>query len=891
MAQAESNWKVSQLDVDKDGLPDVVVEGELLRVAIAARGGGITGFYDKIRHHEEAKTFPSANDDGLNQLRIAGVANDADTARFQLSHRAGENGAMIVEATGDVTLTLNDEKIGPMRVLRRYVLEPDASRVRVVTRFENRSTQDVNFVPWVKHLLIRDGTQPSGVAFMTPYGVFDSQKPIPGRGGQMYVGNVHYITSSNWITRTPEPLNAESNTLATVTPPSRMFKVYAWKKLSEKYITQEVILAPRQLKPKQVDEFEYFLTLTAPLAKPAYSSPLLNLEVRPHPMGLPASTQQLTLNVAATRTLGDVDASGRLKRLDAIEAPQSVQLHFTHLNPQSIATASTPVRLTAKGRYQLELNLTRGGKVLLPGAEIGDNDPVRIPLVVDEVLPQAISYPIRTGGNHFPKRQPQKAVAPLAARADGISVYRVPATQRVFEADTLQPSTPRAQPVTLEAGANEYQSFQLVLASQKQAPSTFSVEATPLKGKETAQVEVDRVSRFLYAETKVPSSYNASYGLGRYPDALLETKEIEVQPGITAPLYITYHVAPGTPPGEYHGSISLKSGGKTLTVPVTMRVWNFELPVRPALDVIADPKSGGKDVIPMYFRYKVTPAYLPNVNAALLSGDFATVEKNLPPWIDRGMTKTYLGNTVHLIKELGPERIRAIDKFLKDHNWTDYFYVRPGFDEASSDKVPEIRKAAQDWKALSSIPIMETYYYGSKVEQLYGLLDIYSRSFSKEPWIRERMKAGDKFWRVNAFPAVLENEPRATWALYLAMADYGFTGTYIWTLTSWREAEWGKDWWADDGPGNLSASLIWKHESGLLPTIRLESLRDAIEAYTLYDLLKKRVARPQPKDSPQLLQRAHALLGEPPLWKRIKTDADVEKIYRELGEVLSGLNG
>jgi hypothetical protein len=578
-----------------------------------------------------------------------------------------------------------------------------------------------------------------------------------------------------------------------------------------------------------------------------------------------------------------------MKRLDAAEPAQSVQLHFANANPGSVVNAPVDVKLAPQGRYQLELNLTSNGKAILPGAEVGDNDPIRIPVVVDDKSPATAVFPSRTDGNLFKPRQPQLIQAPLAAGNGGVSVYRVPATERVFEFDTFKATEAKPKTVDVEAGANEFRSFQLVLVSKQKTPATYSIEATPLQGA-GGQVEIDRVSRMLYAETKVPSGYNPAYGLGRYPEGLLATKDIEVRPGVTAPLYLTYHVPAGTKPGDYRGQVTLKSGADTLVIPVSMHVWNYELPLRPALDVIADPKSGGTSVVPIYLRYKVTPAYLPNLTAALLAGDFATVEKDMPGWIAQGISRTYLGNIVYLEQSYGNDRIKAIDAFLKQHGWTNYFYVRPGYDEGSTDKVPEIKAAAQSWKALSSIPVMETYYYDGRVNELYGLLDIYSRSYSKAPWIIERMKAGDKFWRVNNFPGALENEPRDTWARYLAMADYGYTGTYIWTLSAWQEGEWGKDWWADNGVSNMSATLVWKDDSGLLPTMRLESLRDGIQVYGIYDQLKKRVAQPKPTDSPQLLERAHALLGEPALWKRIKTDDDVDVIHRELAETLSGLN-
>ena len=47
-------------------------------------------------------------------------------------------------------------------------------------------------------------------------------------------------------------------------------------------------------------------------------------------------------------------------------------------------------------------------------------------------------------------------------------------------------------------------------------------------------------------------------------------------------------------------------------------------------------------------------------------------------------------------------------------------------------------------------------------------------------------------------------------------------GPLQWTVKNWIGIlDWGKDWWSDNGAANLSATLIWHHETGLLSTIRL----------------------------------------------------------------------
>lgn len=890
---SRADWKVTQTDVDGDGHTDLVVENDQLTVKFAGKGGNILSLYDKIRQFENAKLFPNGQADGLAQLKLAGLTDDIEDGLYKLSTTPAA-GALEVTATADVPLAADTKDAGFLRVAHRYNLEDGTTRVKVSTRIENHSGDAVNMVPWLKQLCFRGHGTAYGdmarVSFMTPYGVWDSEKPIPGRKGLRYdrLSDVHYLTASNWLSRTLQPTGPAANTLSVVVEPASMFKVYTWRKQTEDLMTEEVILAPREAARDAAYEFSYYLTLTPALTAPAYVSPLLNIEVNPHPLGLPSSSREITLRMAAVRDLGEVVATGTLKRLDAPGETQPVRAVFEGVNAVGASQAAIPVSLAAGGRYQLELQLTAKGEKILPGAEIGDKDPVVIPLVTDDELSTAIVYPSRAGGgNAFPRLAARKVSAPLLLNKGTLKVFRLATTQRAFETDTFTPLGHGPQQVQLYAGANEYQSMQVALVSSGDKPTTWKVSASPLRGPNGANVPVEHLSRFLYARTQVPSRYSPAYPLGNYPDALLPTDSIEVKPGIPIPLFVTYKTPQGAPAGDYKGEVTVGEGDAQFKVPVSLRVWNFELPVRPAIDMVA-PTRQGNALNPIYFQYKLTPANLPVTND-LLAGRWEAVKKVMPELIAQGMSRTYLGTTYALLEKPGPQRLGEIDAFLKENSWLQYFYVRPGLDEASPDKLPQMEERLRKWKEVSSVATMENYYFDTGVEKLYGLMDIYSRP-TVAPWMKERAQKGDRFWRVNAMPSALESDLPSLWTQYLRMADDGYAGSYLWTVSAWQEMDWGVDWWADPGVGNLEATLIWKHEGGYLPTIRLEALRDVIEGYTTYSMLKSRVGHPMRGDDPRLVERARAFCEGKP-WQKIKTDADVELVRQQTGDLLSAFNG
>jgi len=260
-----------------------------------------------------------------------------------------------------------------------------------------------------------------------------------------------------------------------------------------------------------------------------------------------------------------------------------------------------------------------------------------------------------------------------------------------------------------------------------------------------------------------------------------------------------------------------------------------------------------------------------------------------------GATKIFLGQSQALLKSHAA-KLPEIEAYLKKKGWLDYFYVRPGFDEASPDLVPQIKAALQAWKQVSSVPTMETYYNDERATELFGLLDIWTRS-SIPPLFNERIKAGDKFWKVNAMPGHLEDEPWTTGRQrYVAMWDTRYTGSYIWTVKAWSGvAQWGEDYWCDGGVGNLSAVLMWPHTTGILSTIRLEAMRDGLEDNTLLWMLRDKVAALEGKtlkDPAQAaaLAEARALCGGGPLAPAIKSVEDLEKLRIRAGEALSVLN-
>lgn len=68
-------------------------------------------------------------------------------------------------------------------------------------------------------------------------------------------------------------------------------------------------------------------------------------------------------------------------------------------------------------------------------------------------------------------------------------------------------------------------------------------------------------------------------GNGWYPDPLLTNQKVTLKPNELQPFLITVHTTQDTPAGDYTGEIIIRdSSGRGITLPMRVRVWDFELP-------------------------------------------------------------------------------------------------------------------------------------------------------------------------------------------------------------------------------------------------------------------------------------------------------------------------
>ncbi|MGC4120889.1 MAG: DNRLRE domain-containing protein [Myxococcales bacterium] len=156
-----------------------------------------------------------------------------------------------------------------------------------------------------------------------------------------------------------------------------------------------------------------------------------------------------------------------------------------------------------------------------------------------------------------------------------------------------QPTPPLAVGAVISAARNEFESFQIVIVG----PATnVSVTPSALTGPATIPAADVRPYQEAVVTLSEPSSVDSTAATfpARFPDALVpgidefvgETRNgfpFSVLPGETRAIWVDVYVPLGTPFGVYTGQVVVTSQEATATVPVSLTVWDFELPQNASL--------------------------------------------------------------------------------------------------------------------------------------------------------------------------------------------------------------------------------------------------------------------------------------------------------------------
>lgn len=142
-----------------------------------------------------------------------------------------------------------------------------------------------------------------------------------------------------------------------------------------------------------------------------------------------------------------------------------------------------------------------------------------------------------------------------------------------------------AKSLSLSLARHEYEPVQIVVAPLGNALRNCQVKVAPLSRKGAGLIQPSDVTVNVvgFVKTQTPSG-GASEPAGLLPDPLLPDHPVEVPADRPQPFWITVYARPELKAGTYRGTVTVTADGCAAKVlPLSVRVFGFTLPVRPAL--------------------------------------------------------------------------------------------------------------------------------------------------------------------------------------------------------------------------------------------------------------------------------------------------------------------
>jgi hypothetical protein len=494
------------------------------------------------------------------------------------------------------------------------------------------------------------------------------------------------------------------------------------------------------------------------------------------------------------------------------------------------------------------------------------------------------------------------------------AVWVVSSLTRVLRGDTpLQLTTPH-----LYAARGEYEAFQIAVRAPTSGLTLQSAAASDLTNGAGGSLSGSNITlyreHYVQVTTSSPDRHgsNRSLGPGWYPDALIpfvnpntgapltggayQAAPYTVDPAGTLAIWVDVWVAPGTSPGDYAGLVTLSTDQGNLSVPWTLTVWNFTLPLKSTLRsafLYGNTSSLSEDE--ELLRNRIEPLREPSWEQSTLISSFGLGDVALPFWSGADT------NNCTMSAAPSANQIQA-SVASQTAGLSPYIY--------SADEIgncPSLFPTMQQWAQnvhqagisnLVVIPPTPALYddgtgTGRSAVDIWVVLPMQYNAAS----IAQVEAKGNEVWSYNA---LVQDGYSPKWLIDYDPIDYriqagflsqsqGLTGVLYWRVDQWSPDPWNNVNNAGQfGSGNYPGEglLVYPGQdvglSGVVPSMRLKQLRDGIEDYEYVAILKS-------------LGRGDWALGlagsVAPDWKNWTRDANaLEAVRRQLGGQIDALS-
>ncbi|WP_256759560.1 glycoside hydrolase domain-containing protein [Cohnella sp. WQ 127256] len=455
-----------------------------------------------------------------------------------------------------------------------------------------------------------------------------------------------------------------------------------------------------------------------------------------------------------------------------------------------------------------------------------------------------------------------------------VSSFWVPTNTEKVLRNAPFPNNPM-QTLNMEAAKNEYESGQVILKATDTALTGVNASITNLTvtGGGTAVIPASSIQLYREHYIQVTTPTTGAYPTGWYPDALIPLKPnsvFDVPLGQNQGVWLTVKVPKGQQPGDYQGQLTLQANETSFQVPITFRVWDFELGDTPhtqtAFAITSKQLADYHGVTPNMPEYwtLMENYYWAQLEYRVASGDLPIPTDDVDEYILKAepfLTDPRVNSFRIPYYEGNPTKTKDLVDKLRNKGWLSkgYFYVWSTDEPEDDDDYSLVQQISNELKTIA--PDAKFLVTKEPVPELTGyvntwapLLHNYDRNAAQA-----RLAAGDHLWWYTCvvpqhpYPSYhIDDDLLGARLLSWMQRENKIEGNLFWSTTFFLKYDGNqdveRDVWNDPMafPGaNGDGFLLYPGRdhgiNGPIPSIRLDAIREGLEDYEYLWLLEDRM--------------------------------------------------
>ena len=436
----------------------------------------------------------------------------------------------------------------------------------------------------------------------------------------------------------------------------------------------------------------------------------------------------------------------------------------------------------------------------------------------------------------------------------------------------------------ISAARNEYEGFQIITFGRPDGkPVNIKASVSSLINNDGISIPAKNITIGFMKSIKSEKPDIPVDFVGKIPDAIINGKtDFEVRPYDFSPLYVKIFTG-DSKSGTYSGELTLTCGKFQEKIKIKLRVYNFTLPrkgtLRTAFSFFEDfylqwynlksiPDDKKMAIYNFLLSYRLSPNNIYTKEAVFPNVKFLKQIKNQTNFFTiRGkgranpLSPEMLKEAVRQTRE-SIERIKA-NGLQDDMYYYSYDEILSHYSDGKMAAVKQINTALK--KEFPKLRLMQTSFPDKRIENLFNVwvpIISYFSSAAKRKILERLKKRGDEIWWYGAdephhpYPNYFLDYPVFDCRIIMTLSYiYKVKGILYWCINrewknnlninkKWPDAEW-KPYIYHASRGtrkykNGMGNLVYPGKNGeLLPSLRLENLRDGLEDYEYLVMLKE----------------------------------------------------